>query len=286
MSDAIEIAILGDLHGDFDAALDARLLEPFALRLCTGDLTPNRGRDRFDVAVRVAEDLASLGVRVVLGNHDGPTAFTGRSFPKSYLRLDEVFGDLHVAGRCVDFEDLDVSLVGARPLTSGGLDYRFPVPGREDWSLERWGQEIHRLLKSARCSRVVVLAHCGPSGLGVTRAAPYGCDFRAEEGDWGDPDLRLALDAARGDGVQVAAVIAGHMHHELRGGGARVPCLREGDVLHVNAAVVPRVTPRGRALVVLRLEGRQASARVEWHSPTGVVAEPWTERTSSAREEG
>jgi uncharacterized protein (TIGR04168 family) len=282
MSDVVEIAVLGDLHGDFDAVLDAALLEPFAMRLCTGDLTPNRGRERFDVALRVAEDLASLRVRVVLGNHDGPTAFTGRSFPKSYLRLDEVFGDLHVAGRCVDFPDLDVSLVGARPLTSGGHDYRFPVPGREDWSLRQWGEAIHELLRSARCSRVVVLAHCGPSGLGATREAPFGCDFRLEEGDWGDPDLRLALDAARKDGVPVVAVVAGHMHHALRGGGVRIPCQREGDVLHVNAAVVPRVTPRGRALVVLRLEGGKASVRVEWHSPAGVIVEPWHDGAAAA----
>ena len=30
---------------------------------------------------------------------------------------------------------------------------------------------------------IVVLAHCGPSGLGDTRAAIFGCDFRPDAGD-------------------------------------------------------------------------------------------------------
>ena len=70
--------------------------------------------------------------------------------------------------------------------------------------------------------RVVVLAHCGPHGLGATRESIYGCDFRPEQGDWGDRDLAEALEYARECGKRVVAVVAGHMHHALRGGGERV----------------------------------------------------------------
>ena len=218
----VEIAILGDLHGSFDEALDGPILGRFPLRLCTGDLTPNHGSERFDIALRIGSELASLGVRTVLGNHDGPSCFTGRSFPRSYWQLCEILGDLHVAGRVEDFPDLDVSVIGARPLSTGGPELKFRVPGRETWTFEQWGEEIAALARRATQSRLVVLAHGGPTGLGARRDAPFGCDFRPEEGDWGDADLRLALDRLRGEGLPIVAVVAGHMHHALLGGGQRV----------------------------------------------------------------
>lgn len=262
--DPIEIAILGDLHGDFDARLDAPLLEPYPLRLCTGDLTPNAGRDRFDIALEQARGLARLGVFTILGNHDGPTGFTGRSFPASYEKLVAALGDRHAAMRRIELPSLGLTLVGARPLTMGGSDRKYVPPGTEDWSVERWADEIASLLLAAEGERIVVLAHDGPSGLGATRDAPYGCDFRSEQGDWGDGDLEIALDRALDAGKPVAAVVAGHMHHALRGGGTRAWQVRHRGVLHVNAAVVPRVTTRGRALVVLTLDGARAEARLDW----------------------
>ena len=271
MSAPVELAVLGDIHGSFDAALDAPLLSRFPLVLCTGDLTPNHGRERFDIALRIGGELASLSVRTVLGNHDGPTCFTGRSFPRSYLKLTELLGEFHVAGQVVDFPELDVSLVGARPLSTGGPDIKFDVPGHEGWTLEQWGDEVAALCARAQQSRVVILAHCGPTGLGATRSAVFGCDFRADEGDWGDPDLRLALDRIRATGRPIAAVVAGHMHHALLGGGERARLAREHETLHVNAAVVPRVSERGRAVVVLRLEATSAEAHVEWHRADGTI---------------
>lgn len=260
----IEIAVLGDLHGDFDLAKDGPFLGRFPLRLCTGDLTPNAGRDRFDMALRQARDLAEAGVFTILGNHDGPTGFTGRTFPKSYVQLDEALGELHAAMRVIELPDLSLSLVGARPLTMGGDDRKFVPPGCEAWGLERWADELTELMMVARGERVVVLAHDGPKGLGAARDAMFGCDFRAEEGDWGDSDLAIALDRALDAGRPVVAVVAGHMHHALRGGGTRAwQAVRRG-VLHVNAAIVPRVTERGRAFVVVTLDGHEASARIEW----------------------
>jgi uncharacterized protein (TIGR04168 family) len=271
VSAALEIAVLGDTHGHFDEALDAALLERYPLRLCTGDLPANRGRDRFDDALRQARGLASLGVWTVLGNHDGPAVFTGRRFPRSYRRLEKALGGLHVGGRRVELPALGLSLVGGRPLSCGARDYRFPVPGREEWSLEQWGEHLGELIAGAAHERVVVLAHDGPSGLGSGRADIWGRDFGGEEGDWGDPDLRAALDHAAARGRRVTAVIAGHMHHRLQGGGRRARCTREDGTLVLNAAVVPRVRGEQRALTVVRLEERGASARIEWHGPGGAV---------------
>lgn len=272
----VEIAVLGDLHGCFSLAEDLPLLAPHALRLCTGDLAPNGGASRFDEALRQARDLRECGVHVILGNHDGPTPFTGRSFPKSYVKLADELGEWHVALRRVERPDLGVTLVGARPLTFGGGEAndklrRYAAPGHEEWRHAEWADAIATLLEQAEQPRVVVLAHDGPTGLGARRTDIYGCDFMPEEGDWGDADLRMALDRARERGVPVVAVVAGHMHHALQGGGERTRAVREGAVLHLNAALVPRVQRRGRALFVLRLEGAHATARLEWHAPDGTV---------------
>ena len=270
---SVEIAVLGDIHGSFDIVADLPLLTRYPVRVCTGDLVPNHGSERFRNGLRVAGELASCQTYTILGNHDGPTCFTGRTFPQSYEQLALALGEWHLSARRVDFPEHDLSLVGARPLTCGGPGIRFRVPGREDWTLERWAEEIESLVKGAPCGRVVILAHCGPTGLGAARADIYGCDFRADAGDWGDADLRQALDAVRPSG-RVRAVIAGHMHHELVGGGTRTSSVREDGVLHLNAAVVPRVRDDGRrALHVLTLTGAEASARLEWHSPSGEAVE-------------
>ncbi|MEM7244984.1 MAG: metallophosphoesterase [Acidobacteriota bacterium] len=272
MSRPLSIAILGDLHGHLDPELDAPLLAAHPVRLCTGDLTPNRGRERFAIAMGLARNLAELDAHTILGNHDGPTCFTGRSFPKSYLRLEKALGEHHLGGRRVELPEHELTLVGARPLSCGGPSIRFPVPEREDWTLERWAESIVENVLAAEHEHVIVLAHDGPTGLGDRRDSIYGCDFkREEEGDWGDADLRMALDEVTRLGRPVTAVVAGHMHHQLIGGGERVPIVREGPTLHVNAAVVPRVSERGRALVVLTLdEAGDTSAELWWHRDDGV----------------
>src|SRR5688572_14949320 len=110
--------------------MDRAVLERHPLRLCTGDLTPNHGATRFDEALRIAAELRNCATYTILGNHDGPTAFTGRRFPRSYEQLVERLGPFDVGGRRVDLPELDVSLVGARPLSCGGPEeIRFHVPG-------------------------------------------------------------------------------------------------------------------------------------------------------------
>jgi uncharacterized protein (TIGR04168 family) len=260
----LDVAVLGDLHGDFSLREDGPALEQYQLILSTGDLTPNSGRDRFDVALRLARELAELRAYTILGNHDGPSGFTGRSFPKSFLQLEEALGPFHAAMRVIELPELGLSLVGARPLSMGGDDLKYVPPGTGDRTMADWADALTALLLSARGERIVVLAHDGPKGLGAARDAIFGCDFRAEAGDWGDTDLQVALGRALDAGRPVVAVIAGHMHHALRGGGERTWQVRHRGVLHVNAAIVPRVTAQGRAHVVVTIDGRDASASVRW----------------------
>lgn len=267
---AVEIAVVGDTHGHFAGETDGPLLAAFDLALCTGDLVPNGGRDRFEVGMRQARELGELGVWTVLGNHDGPTPFTSRRFPRSYRRLETALDGHHLGGRKVELPELGLTLVGGRPLSMGGPELRFEVPDFEDWDIDRWGRHVGELILSAEHETVVVLAHDGPTGLGGARDDIYGRDFHADGGDWGDPDLRAALEIAEAGGRKPAVVVAGHMHHALFGGGQRRRAVRSDGVLHVNAAVVPRVRGELRAVTVVRIENGRATARLDWHGPGGV----------------
>ena len=111
----------------------------------------------------------------------------------------------------------------------------------------------------------VSIGRPGPTGLGARRDDLWGCDFRASEGDFGDPDLDRAIEHAReGSCGRVRAVVAGHMHHALRGGGTRAWRLEREGVLYVNAARVPRIFERdggtSRHHVELVIEGGGARA--------------------------
>ena len=112
---------------------------------------------------------------------------------------------------------------------------------------------------------MLLLAHNGPTGLGARKDDLWGCDFRESEGDFGDPDLEHAIGHARTAGKPVRAVIAGHMHHAVRGGSTRRWRARRDGVLYVNAARVPRIfEANGRTLrhhVELTIAGGVARAR-------------------------
>jgi uncharacterized protein (TIGR04168 family) len=70
----------------------------------------------------------------------------------------------------------------------------------------------------------------------------WGCDFKPDGGDWGDPDLAAALDYATASGKQVLAVIAGHMHLRTKLGSERPWRVERRGIMYINAARVPRIT--------------------------------------------
>ena len=85
------------------------------------------------------------------------------------------------------------------------------------------------------------VSHNGPVGLGSGADDMWGCDFMPNGGDWGDPDLRVAIDHARQAGKKVLAVVAGHMHIRTKQGIERPWKLEVDDTLYINAARVPRI---------------------------------------------
>src|SRR5699024_7399208 len=121
-----------------------------------------------------------------------------------------------------------------------------------------------KALVDAAPARLVVLAHNGPAGLGASPDAPFGCDFDPKLGDFGDPDLRAAVDHARASGREVLAVVAGHMHHRnAKTRAERETWAHDGATLYINAARVPRMRRDGSHRHHIALHINAAGLRAE-----------------------
>lgn len=264
----MRLCALGDLHGALDdddiAWLNAQDVD--GVLIC-GDLGGPDG------GVGIARRLASLRVPAVMiaGNHDavtlpqhgaemlGQRALAdrfGASMPARVAALRDALGPVALGGWSTHAFGDGVVICG-RPHSYGG-----PVMGFSGYLAAAWGvpdlDASGARLVAAVCRAPpgprVVLAHNGPTGLGSTRDAPFGRDFHRAEGDWGDVDLSHALDAGG-----VHAVVAGHMHHRLSGGGQRRTFGVRAGVPVVNAAQVPRITRDGwRHHVELVVDGDTA----------------------------
>ncbi len=256
----IRIAAFGDIHGSFDDE-DIRMVQnaDYDLALVVGDLPGRTHAGTLEMARRIAR--ISKPVYFMPGNHDGVSliqliaelqgnaALSQRSHKKQFMlveNLREALAPAHYCGYTlheIEVRGNKMSLVSARPHSMGGPDlaykpYLAKVHGVE--SIEQSAAKILELMRKA-AAPILVLAHNGPHGLGAHRDDIFGCDFRKEEGDFGDVDLALALDEAEKEGIPVLGVVAGHMHHRIRGGGERATIASRKKVLCVNCAKVPRI---------------------------------------------
>jgi uncharacterized protein (TIGR04168 family) len=182
--------------------------------------------------------------------------------------LRAALGGVEVGGYTRHSLDDDLDLIVGRPHSMGGPTMAFaPFLARHFGirSMSESAARLREIVDESTARRVIFLAHNGPTGLGDRRDALWGCDFRDEQGDQGDPDLEDAVAHARARGRQVLAVVAGHMHHRLRGGGLRSWIETHDGVLYVNAARVPRVFEQGartvRHHVALTVDGDGCTAR-------------------------
>ncbi len=279
-----KIAVVGDIHllwSAFDVEYFNR--SDYELILFVGDIAAYRHRG----ALPIARSIATLEVPAIVmpGNHDAvhlgqlvaevlerPRVADSIGFgqPRRARQLDRALGRVTMAGYSRHLTQLggqSISIIAARPHSMGGprvafrrhLNATFGVD-----SIEASMRRMETLIDQCGDEPIVFLAHNGPSGFGARRSDIWGCDFRSEEGDFGDPDLTHAIDYARATGREVLAVVAGHMHHELKGGGQRRWSDSRGGTLFLNAARVPRIFPRDGSMVhhhvELRLDGAAAFA--------------------------
>ncbi len=282
----IRLAIIGDVHGCWaDADTDYFNAGRYDAVIFVGDLAPLIG------SLPTARKLAALRIPAYLipGNHDASTApqflaelkhkrwladVLGLGHARREARLGEALGGVKLRGYSLDtltIKGRTLGLLAARPYSMGGDRLYFRGYLKRRYGVASLADSIARLrtLVDAAPPDILFLSHNGPSGLGAARDDIWGCDFRAEGGDFGDPDLRAAIDYALVQGKRVHAVMAGHMHQKLKRGGYRRHWqLSSNGVLYVNAARVPRIRYKAdgqpRHHVALTLDEQGAHAEAIW----------------------
>ena len=250
-----QFGVIGDLHTHWDN-VDLRQFETadYDLLFFTGDL----GGGGQDSSLKMARLMAQLTrpTLVMPGNNDATdiaslAAELAHQRGLSQLRTltDRQAGQSQPISLCgysehpVQIGDRTISLIAARPHSMGGPSLSFPEFMATTYaihSLEESSSRLKELVELA-ANEIIFLSHNGPKGLGEKEHDMWGCDFKEDGGDWGDPDLALAILHAKTIGKRVLAVVAGHMHLRTKQGKER-PWLKNVDeTLHVNAARVPRI---------------------------------------------
>jgi uncharacterized protein (TIGR04168 family) len=265
----VEIAIIGDIHRHFNARdVTTFNRSEYDLILITGDLVDFRSKD----AIPIAEQLAQLRTPAlfIAGNHDCTNLVQFLAEVKginSLAQLSSAGQDIRVAQlqrhlgpvtfaaySTHDFSinNQEFSIIAARPFSMGGPELRFRPYLHRKYNVNTLEDSVRRLQKlidKSVSDTLIFLAHNGPAGLGSSKDDIWGCDFRSEGGDYGDPDLCEAIHYARERGKRVTAVVAGHMHHRLMDGGKRQWLVQADGTTYINAARVPRIFKIGKKTV-------------------------------------
>ncbi|TNE44665.1 MAG: phosphoesterase [Deltaproteobacteria bacterium] len=258
-SQPYRVAVVGDIHLHWDD-VDVRFFQnsDYDVVLFVGDLPEYR----LGKVYAVARHLRTIGKPAFLipGNHDALTMLqlAGEFLRKPWMvrlgslghqrrvrKLREALEPITLCGYSWHtLPNSDIALLAGRPHSMGGglnvapyLQQEFGVA-----NLEASGELLCRLIDEIPHSRCILMGHHGPFGLGCEPGAPWGADFTPEPTDWGDHDLRVAVDYALSIGKEVRVVVAGHMHSPTKHKGRlREWATRKNRSWYVNAARVPRI---------------------------------------------
>lgn len=261
MSQVGKVALIGDLHGSWDD-WDVSYFNDsdYDLLLFTGDLGSGTGA----AGVKVARSIARLAKRalVIPGNNDvqfqpsiaaefahqrGLIELLGAGPRERSRSLGQSSGQVELCGYSLHplwIGGRTVTLLTGRPNTLGGEQLSFVEHLERNHGVSTMTDSCELLVSlvdEAPTEELIVLSHNGPGGLGAGPTDIWGCDFREGAGDWGDPDLTVAIEHARALGKHVLAVIGGHMHLSTRSGRERTSQIEQHGTLFVNPARVPRI---------------------------------------------
>lgn len=248
---AITIAVIGDVHDRWDAD------DAIALKHLGVDLVLLVG-DFGNESVAVVRSIAALDIpkAAVLGNHDAWYSATEWGIKKCpYDRTQEdrvqqqldLLGAAHIGYGKLDFPALNLTVVGSRPFSWGGSEWKnTDAFYRSRYGITSFAESTERIVQAASSSAldtVIFLGHCGPQGLGDRAEAICGKDWHPPGGDHGDPDFADAIEATRKLGKTIPLVAFGHMHHQVRHTKQhqRVPLVHRNGTIYLNAASVPRI---------------------------------------------
>ncbi|MDR9894783.1 TIGR04168 family protein [Aetokthonos hydrillicola Thurmond2011] len=269
----LKIAIVGDVHDQWEEE------DAIALKYLGVDLVLFVG-DFGNESVEVVRAIASLEIpsASVMGNHDAWYTATewGRSkCPYDRTKEDwvqeqlDLLGKTHVGYAHLDFPDFNLTVVGSRPFSWGGSEWKYADFYEQWYGVANFEESTSRIVKavnSAAYQTIIFVGHNGPTGLGNEPDDPCGKDWNPLGGDFGDPDLAEAISRTLTAGKIVPLVTFGHMHHSLRY-TKKVKRKRlfktPGGTIYLNAASVPRIVKNGseklRNFSIVLMEGGAVS---------------------------
>ncbi|GBF37893.1 metallophosphoesterase [Leptospira johnsonii] len=256
------IAVVGDIHG-FWTWVDTEYFSKsnYDSVIFTGDLGNNLPRN----ANKIAQSISKIRKPkyIILGNHDTTSIpqllmeITNASPNMGYLshtfhllrykKLLKDLGDTRICGYNLSDDGKGISLLGARPLSMGAR-FNFQIFIKSVFGISSYEESENKLLELVQGldfqkQDLIILAHNGPFGLGARAHDIWGCDFKSEEGDFGDKDLGNFIRKLSSQGKTPKVVIAGHMHHSSRKlrVETRIWKKKEEGILYLNPARVPRI---------------------------------------------
>lgn len=257
----IKIAIVGDVHLHFNE-VDAIYFNQsdYDLILFVGDLSNYLPRFGMVIARHIARIQKPM--LFIPGNHDTTNIFqlAAEIWQKPWLArasgwgqkwwaqaLESQLGTAVFAGYSThhyQMTGLDFDVIAARPFSMGGPTLSFQPYMNACYNIQNLAESTARLCQcvdQTQSNRLIFLAHNGPTGLSQAPTDIWGCDFKPEAGDFGDPDLAKSIAYAKSRGKEVLAVIAGHLHHQTKDGSQREWLVELDKTTYINAARVPRV---------------------------------------------
>ncbi|MGK7883067.1 MAG: TIGR04168 family protein [Crocosphaera sp.] len=284
---AITIAVVGDVHDQWETA-DNDALEGLKvdLVLFVGDF----GNESVPVVRKISQ--LSVPKAVIMGNHDAWYTASGwgrKKCPYDRSKEDwlqdqlDILGDIHVGYSKLDFPQFNLSVVGSRPYSWGGPEWKnkqflsdlYQVSGFKDST-----EKIMSAVQETSEKNVIFLGHNGPAGLGKDPEDICGKDWQPIGGDHGDPDFSQAIAQSYDFGKKIPLVTFGHMHHRLRHTGSRLRTrvvTNEQGTVYLNAASVPRVIEENgkklRNFSLVSLDNNQVTnVSFVWVDDQGAIA--------------
>jgi len=247
-----KIAVVGDVHDQWEEQDQQALIYlGVDLVLFVGDF----GNESVEIIQKVSE--LPLKKAVVLGNHDAwyTASEWGRKHRPYDPSLDNRFqkqldflGSSHVGYSKLDFQDLEISVVGGRPFSWGGMEWKNKEFFKELYQVSGFAESTTRIVSEARSTTyndLILLAHNAPYGLGTHPYSICGKDWGSGGGDFGDRDLTEAIEIIRTrEAKRIPLVVFGHMHHALsytkQYSRQKIATDAYGTI-YLNAASVPRI---------------------------------------------
>jgi len=251
MGRQILIAVIGDVHDRWEEEDNQALIHlGVDLAIFVGDF----GNESIEVVSLIAK--LDIPKAVILGNHDAwytATPWGQKKAPYDRTKEDrvqkqlDILGTSHIGYGKLDFPEFNLSLVGGRPFSWGGSEWKntdfyrnlFGVSNFEESSAKMFAQA-----KQASCDNLIFVGHNGPFGLGDQPEDTCGKDWSPLGGDHGDPDLADAIEQTFEYGKSISLVTFGHMHHQLRHRKDRLRTIinkNSRGTVYLNAASVPRI---------------------------------------------